>query len=182
MRCPESIEKMHERDTRLYGCQMGDRRHIESLLHTCGSQHRKSGLPYGHHILVVAENRKRLFCKAAGRNMEDTWQKFASYLVHIRNHQQESLRSRESGCQRTGLQRTVHGTCRTGLALHLSHLYDLTEKVLLSGSGPLVHIFGHRRRRRDRINCSMLAEQISYMCGGIVAIAGNEFFFFSHNM
>ena len=74
----------------------------------------------------------------------------------------------------------MHGTRGAGLTLHLSDLDGLAPEVLLAVGSPLVHVFRHRGRRRDRVDGSVLAEQVSDIRRCLVTITGDEFLFFSH--
>ena len=112
--------------------------------------------------------------------MEDGRDELAGNLVHVRDHQQQTLRSRESGGERTCVQRTVNSTCGTCLRLHLLHENGLAEEVLATCGSPLVHVLCHRRRRRDRIDSSHLGEHVSYMRRSCVTIHGHKFFLFCH--
>ena len=64
-------------------------------------------------------------------------------LVHIGNHQQQTLRCGEGRTERTGLERTVERTRSTRFGLHLHDLHGLSEDILSSPCGPFVHILGH---------------------------------------
>ena len=55
-------------------------------------------------------------------------------LVHIWNHQKQTLGSGESAGKSTCLKRSVNGTGGTCFTLHLGNLYGLAPKVLLSCS------------------------------------------------
>lgn len=79
--------------------------------------------------------------------MEYARQEFTGYFVHIRNHQQQTLRSGVRSGERTGLQRTVNGTC-TAFRLHFLHQYSFAEDVLTTCGSPFI-VFSHRRRGSD---------------------------------
>jgi hypothetical protein len=113
--------------------------------------------------------------------MEHAGEQLTSNLVHVGNHQQQARRSGVGGGERTSLQRAVDGTSGASLALHLLHGHCLTEDVLAASSGPLVNVFGHRRRRSNGIDGGYLGKHVTNVCRGLVAITGHEFLFFSHN-
>ena len=114
--------------------------------------------------------------------MEHARQEFARNLVHVRYHQQQALRSRVRGGQRTGLQRAVHRTGSAGFRLHFLYQYRFAEDVLAACGSPFVHIFCHGGRRRDGINSGHFREHIRDMRRGLVAITCQILLFFSHNL
>ena len=59
---------------------------------------------------MVAEDRQRVAGERTGRHVEYTGQKLAGDLVHVGDHQQETLRCGVGGGQGSGLERTVNGT------------------------------------------------------------------------
>ena len=76
--------------------------------------------------------------------MEHAREQLTGNLVHVGDHQQQTLRRGVGRGQGTCLQRTVNGTGGATLALHLLDHDGLTEDVLAAGGGPLVHVLGHR--------------------------------------
>ena len=176
----ETVEEVHERHARLEGGQMGHGGQVHGFLHAGGGQHREAGLTDAHHVLVVAEDGKGLGGQGTGRHVENGRKQFAGDLVHVGDHQQQTLGGGEGGGQAAGLQGTMHGAGGTAFALHLGHLNDLAEHILLAESGPLVHEFRHRRRRGNRIDGRVLTEQIRHVSRGEIAITSDEFFFFCH--
>ncbi len=116
------------------------------------------------------------------RHVEHGREHLTCYLVHVGNHEQQPLRGGECRGQSACLQRTVHGSSRPGLALHLGDLDGLAPKVLLAVSSPLVHVLRHCGGRRDRVDCGMLAEQVCYVGSSLVAVTSDEFLFCSHYM
>ena len=177
VRRTEAVEEVHERYAGFQRHDVSDTGQIHDLLHRRRSQHGETGLTGGHDVLMVAEDRQRLSGQSASRNVEYAREQFAGDLVHVGDHQQQTLRSSERRSQRTALQRTVHGTGGTGLGLHFDHLDGLAENVLATLCGPLVDEFGHGRRGRDGINSCHFGEHVSHMCRSVVTITGNEFLF-----
>ena len=107
--------------------------------------------------------------------MEDRRDHLTSDLVHVRNHQEKSLRCRERGCQSSCGERTMDGSCGTSLGLHLHDVYFLAPEVLLARGGPLLCILAHRRGRSNRVNCGYIAECICNIRSSGVSINGNHF-------
>ena len=176
VRGAESVEEVEERHARFERHDVRHARQIHHLLHRRGSQHGETGLARGHHVLMVAEDRQRLRGQRTRRDVEHARQQLARNLVHIGNHQQQTLRCGERRGQRAALQRTVHGTRGTGLRLHFDDLDRLAEDVLATLGRPLVDQFRHGRRRRDGIDCSHLREQVGDVCRSVVSITGDKFF------
>ena len=83
---------------------MGHQRQVHYLLYGGGAYLGVSGLPYGHDVGMISEYGKDLHGKRTGRNMENRRHEFAGYLVHIGQHQHQSLGSGERRCERTGRQ------------------------------------------------------------------------------
>ncbi len=176
VRRAEAVEEVQERHARFERHDVRHARQIHHLLHRRGGQHGEPGLAGGHDVLVVSENRQRLCGQRTRRDVEHARQQFAGNLVHIGNHKKQTLRSGERRGQRAALQRTVHGTRGTGLRLHFDDLDRLSEDILATLGGPLVHEFGHGRRRRDGIDCSHLRKQVGDVCRSIISITGDKFF------
>ena len=87
----EAIEEMDKRHTRLERRSVRNERHIHCFLHAVGGQQRKTGRAGSRHIRVVTKNRKCLRGQRAGSHMEDRGSQFTRDLVHIRDHQEETL-------------------------------------------------------------------------------------------
>ena len=81
---------------------MGDEREILRFLHGVRGEHREARLTARHNIAVVTKNAKSLTSEGARRNMEHRRGQLARNFIHIRNHQEKSLRSREGRRERTG--------------------------------------------------------------------------------
>jgi hypothetical protein len=100
---------------------------------------------------------------------------FARNLVHIGDHQQQTLRRRERGRQRAGLQRSVHRSRRAAFALHLSHVGYRSPYVGDPFRSPLVGPLSHGRRRSDRINRYGLVQAIRNVGYRLIRVHGLEF-------
>ena len=177
VRSTESVEEMEERNACLERHDMRDTCQVHHLLHGRSGEHREAGLTRGHHVLMVAEDRKRLGRQRTRRYVEYAGQQLAGDLVHIGNHQQQALRCRKSRSQRTALQRSVHGTGGTGLRLHLDYPDCFSENIFTTLSGPLIDKFRHRRGRSDGVNRRNLREHISYVGCRVITVACDKFLF-----
>ena len=180
VRGTEAVEEVEERYAALDSSEVCYSGEVHYLLYGSLSEHSETGLAASHDILMVTEDTEHVACQRTSRYMEDGRDELTGNLVHVRNHQQQTLRSRESGGERTCVQRTVNSTCGTCLRLHLLHEYGLSEQVLATCGSPLVHVLCHRRRRRDRIDSSYLGEHVSHMRRSCVTIHGHKFFLFCH--
>ena len=123
---------------------------------------------------MVAEDRQSLGGERPGRHMEDGGCQFPRDLVHVREHQHQSLRSRESRGERSRLQCTVDGTSRTAFALHFDDIGDIAPDISETPGSPLIRQFGHRRRRGDGIDCTNFIDAVGDVGGGLVAIHGGD--------
>ena len=75
--------------------------------------------------------------------MEDRGGQLAGDLEHVRDHQQQTLRSGKGGAQRTCLQCTVNGTGGTTLGLHFNNFGDGVPDVLFARGTLGVGDFAH---------------------------------------
>ena len=153
---------------------------IHNFLRICLSEHCKTGLTASINVRVVAEDVKCVRSYAACRNVEHAWKQLAGDLVHIRDHEEKTLRS-SIGCGKsTSVQRTVNCTGCTGFGLHLLNLNGSTENVLDTLSGPLINIVCHRAGRCDWVDTSNFREGIRNICGSVVTVHGFHFSFDCH--
>ena len=135
----EAVEEVDERDAALDGSQMCDGAEVHDLLRVGFSQHGETGLAAGVHVGVISEDVECLRSHAACGHMEHAGEQLTGDLVHIGDHQEQTLRRGVGGGQRARTQRAVDGTCRARLGLHFHHLDGGAEDVLESLCGPLVH-------------------------------------------
>ena len=178
----ETVEEVEERHAALEGGEVCHRGEVHHLLHRALGEECEARLAGAHHVGVVAEDGEGLGGEGAGAHVEHAGQQLAGNLVHIRDHQQQTLRSGVGGGQSTGLEATVHGTCGAGLALHLDDLHGLAEEVLTTAGGPLVDILGHRAGRGDGVDSCYLAEHVGNVCCSTVTVTCHKLFFFCHKL
>lgn len=176
----ETVEEVDERNAALYGCEMGDAGQIHNLLDAAFGEHGEAGLANRHDVLMVAENRKGMAGEGARADVKHTWEQLAGNLIHVGNHQQQSLTGCIGSCQSSCLKRAVNGTGSTPFALHFLNVNGTSEHILAACGRPFIDIFSHCRRRCDGIDGGYLCEQIADMGGCLVAIASQEFLFFTH--
>ncbi len=166
----EAVEEVDERNFRLERGKVRNRSHIHYFLHGVAADHGKAGLARSHNVCMIAENAQRVSSQRSCGNMEHAGQKLAGDFVHVGDHEQQALRSRESGSECAGSQRTVHSARSARLALQLRHLHSLAEDVFSSLSGPFIACLRHRRRRRDGVDGADIGKRISNMRGRCVTI------------
>ena len=160
VRSAEPVEEMQKRNTRFERGRVRDQRQVLRLLHRRRAKHCPAGRARGHHIAVIAEDRQRLCRERSRGDVKHGRRQFAGDLVHVRDHQQQSLRRRERRAERAGLKRTVDHSGSAAFALHLDHGRNRAPQILHASCRPRVRPFAHRRRRRDRINRDHLVERI----------------------
>ena len=56
------------------------------------AEHREACLTASHYVLVVTEDTQRVRCQRTCRHVENARQQLTCNLVHVRNHQQQTLR------------------------------------------------------------------------------------------
>ena len=171
----EAVEEVEERHAALQGGEVCHRGEVHHLLHRAFGEECETGLAGAHHVGVVAEDGEGLGGEGAGAHVEHAGQQFAGDLVHVGDHQQQTLRSGIGGGQSTGLEATVHGACGAGLTLHLHDLHGLAEEVLTTAGGPLVDVLGHGAARGDGVDSCYLAEHVGYCRRSAVTVASHKF-------
>ena len=181
MRCAEAVKEVHKRHTALNGRQMCHRRQIHGLLHIGRANHGKTRLGAGHNVAMVTKNGQSVSGQRTGRNVHYTGQKLAGNTIHIGNHQQQTLRGRKSGSQCTRSQNAVECTCRTALRLHFGNRNGLPKDIFTPCCLPLIHIFCHGGRRRNRIDSCNIGKRISHISSGLITVHCCLKLFFCHN-
>ena len=169
----ESVEEMQEGHGALQGRQMGYQSHIMRFLDRVGGQHGEAGLTAGHNVAVISEDVQRMIRQSAGADMEHSRGQLAADLVHVRDHQQQTLGSGEGGRQGAGGQGSVHSAGRAGFRLHLGNPHGLPEQVFPVMSGPFIRHFRHGGRRSDGVDGCHIAESVRDMADGGIAVNGD---------
>ena len=175
MRSAEAVKEMQERDAGFERGRMRDERQVHCLLDRIRREHRKSRSSAEHHIRVVAENREGVGRNRARADVECRSRKFACDLVHVGDHQQQALRSREGRGEGPGLERAMNRTGSAAFALHFDHVGHAAPDVGHFFRRPLVRPFAHVRRGGDGINGDDLIEAVGDICHCLVAVHGLEF-------
>ncbi len=103
-------KKLRNGTLALDGGKVSHRREVHDLLDVALGEHGEAGLAAGHDVGVVAEDVQGVGGDATGGDVEDARQLLARDLVHVRDHQEQALRSRVGGGQSAGAQRAVNGT------------------------------------------------------------------------
>ena len=87
----EAVEEVYERHAGLERRGVRDQPKVADLLDAVRGEQPEAGLTDRHHVAVVAEDRQRLACQRAGRDVKDRGRQFAGDLVHRGDHQQQAL-------------------------------------------------------------------------------------------
>ncbi|MBV6467451.1 MAG: hypothetical protein PGMFKBFP_02812 [Anaerolineales bacterium] len=170
----EAVEEMEEGNAGFEGGGLRDEGEVVRLLHGPGGEQRPARLPDGHHVLVVAEDGEGVRGDGARRHVEDRAGEFARDLVHVGDHQQESLRGGEGGGEGAGLERAVHRPGRAAFGLHLDHEGSRVPDVRPFFSGPLVREFAHGGGGGDGVDGDDFVDAMRHRCGGFVSVYGND--------
>ena len=103
-------------------------------------------------------------------------------LVHIRDHQKQSLGGREGGGERAGLERAMDGSRRAALRLHFHHSRDITPDVLPAIAGPGVRLLRHGGTWRDRVDGNHFVGAIGHGSDCIITICSyhRHYLFIAH--
>ena len=168
----EAVEEVDERNAGLDGSQVSYCGQVHNFLRIGLCEHGKAGLTACHNVGVVAEDVQSVGSNGTRGYVEYAREQLACDLVHVRDHQQKTLRCGVGGGESTCCQRAVYGACRTCLGLHFDNLYGSTENVLLTCGCPLVNAVCHRAGRGDRIDARNLGKRIRHMCRSGITVHG----------
>ena len=171
----EAVEEVDKGNLALQRGQMRHGGQIHDLLHVALAQHGEAGLTAGHHVGVVAEDVQRLGGHGTGGDVEHAGQLLCRDLVHVGDHQQQTLGRGVGGGQRTCAQRAVDSAGSARLGLHLHHLDLGAEDVLQAVGTPLIHEVRHGAGRGDGVDGCYLGKRIADMRRGVIAIHGLHF-------
>ena len=175
VRGTETVEEVDERNTGLDGCQMRNSRQVHDLLRIGLAQHCETGLAASHNVRVIAENVQRVRSYGTRGYVEDTGEQLACDLVHVRDHQQKTLRSGVGGGQSACSERAVNRTSCACLGLHLDYLNRVAEDVLLASGSPLVNVVCHGARGGNRIDTRDFSKCIRHMSRSSITVHGLHF-------
>ena len=166
----EAVEEVEHRETPGDGGKVGDGGEVHDLLHAVGRQNGEARLAHAHHVAVVAENAERVSREGAGGDVEHRGRLLRRELIHVRDHQQQTLRRRERAGVCAGGNGAVDRAGGAALGLHFHDGNALAEDVSSALRAPLVHALRHRGGRSDRIDDRRLGKGVGNMGGGSVAV------------
>ena len=109
------------------------------------------------------------------RNVDDIGCQFTGNLVHIGNHQQQSLGGCKGGAESTRLQRTMQCACGAAFALHLGHQWARAPNILRRSS---FHWSAHSPMGEDGVIGYIVitsAQPICYGSRGFIAVENHRF-------
>ena len=175
VRGSESVKEMQERNFPFDCRQMSNSAQVHNFLWIGGSQHRKTGLTACINVLMVAKDAQRMGSQCTGRNVDNARKQLPCDFIHIRDHEQQALRSSVSGSQRTSRQRAVNCTGSTSFRLHFYDLDRFPKNVFHTRSSPFISDFCHVGRRSNRVDCSDFSKGIRNMSGSGITIHSFHF-------
>ena len=179
VRCTETIEEVQERNTAFDCGQVSYAAQVHNFLYGVGNQHCETCLTACHNVGMVTEDGQSMCSQSTCCYVEYARQQFAGDFVHVRDHQQQTLRCCICCCQCTSCQGTVYCTCSTSFGLHFYNFYFLTKQVLFTVCCPVVCFFSHGRGRCDGEDTSYFCKRVGSICSSFVTI--HSFHNFSHN-
>ena len=180
MRCAESVEKVQERNTRTERRRMRNDRHILRFLYGVRREHSPARLTASHDVRMIAENRQGARCDGTCRNMKYRARQFACDFVHIRNHQEQALRSRKRRAQRSRRQRTVYGARSSRFRLHFDNRRHRAPNIFFVLCRQIVGNLTHRAGRSNRINRNYFAQRMRNASDRSVGVERYFLFFCCH--
>jgi len=177
MRGAEPVKVVQERNARFETRGMSNRRKVVRLLHGVRAQQGEASLTTRHDVGMIAKDRQRVCRQCARGDVHCEGRQLAGDPVHVRDHQEQTLRRRERRRERSGLQGAMDRTGGAAFGLHLRNLGRDPPEIRFSPAGPLVAEFSHRRTRRDREDGDCLAQAESYRRCRLVSVDSNANFF-----
>ena len=156
---------------------MGDQSEIRRFLYGVGTQKGKPGGAGGHNITVVAENRKSMGGNCTCRYVNHCRREFAGDLVHIGDHQEQSLGGGESGAQRSSLKGPVESAGGSCFALHFDNCRNNPPDILAAFRTPLVRPLAHGGSGSNGVDGDYLVEAVSDGGYRLICIENYEFRF-----
>ena len=104
VRSTESVKKVQERNASLDCRKMCDTAQVHNFLYRTGCQHCEPCLSAGHYVRVISEDTECMSRYTSRCHVEYARQQFACDLVHIRDHQKQTLRCGICGGQSSSCQ------------------------------------------------------------------------------
>ena len=104
VRGTESVEESKEGNFAFQSGEVSHQSQVVSFLDGGGGGHGITGGTASHNVGVIAEDGERLGGKRTGGNMEDGREHFTGDLVHVGDHQQQTLAGGIGDGQGTGTQ------------------------------------------------------------------------------
>ena len=175
VRGAEAVEEVDERNAALDCCTVCNSGQVHNFLRVGLAQHSETGLATCHNVGMVAKDIQCVRSNGTCGYVEYARQQLACNLIHVRDHQQKTLRCSIGGGQSTCCQRAVYGAGSACLRLHFYDLDGGAKDVLSTGSCPLVNVVGHRAGRGNRINTSNFGKRIGYVSRSGIAVHGFHF-------
>ena len=168
----EAVEEVQNGNAALDGSQMRNGTQVHNFLRIGFSHHSKTGLTAGVYVGVIAENVQGVRCNAASGYVDNARQQLTCDLIHIGDHEEQTLGCGVGGGQSTGCEGAVNGTGSTGLRLHFHNLNGVAHDVLQTAGRPGVGYVRHNGRGGNGIDGSYFGKRIRGMRRRGVAVHG----------
>mmetsp|Transcript_373 Transcript_373/g.902 ORF Transcript_373/g.902 Transcript_373/m.902 type:complete len:222 (-) Transcript_373:54-719(-) len=119
---------------------------------------------------MISEDRERLACQGPRCHMEDARHKLSCDLVHVGNHEQETLRGRESRGQSAHGQASMYSASRSRFGLQLRNAHGHAENVAQALRRPGLGELSHGRGRRDGEDEAIIAQAVGHVSCGLAPV------------
>ena len=156
----ETVKEVDEGNLAGQSGQVSNGAQVHDFLHVAFAQHGKAGLAAGHDVGVVTEDVQGVGGNGTGADVEHARQLLSSDLVHVGDHQQQTLGCGVGGGQGTGAQRTVDSTGSAGLGLHLDDLNLLIKESEKFGTAGLT---SHQSLHKGNLIIIKVTQNLGYI-------------------
>ena len=170
VRGTEAVEEVDEGNASLDCSEVRNSAEVHDLLRVGFCKHCETGLTTCIDIGMIAEDVKSVRSDASCGYVENCGKQLACDLIHIGDHEEQTLRSGVGGCESTCGQRTVNGSGSACFGLHLGDLDGRAENVFHALCRPLINIVSHGAGRGYRVDTGNLCERVRHICSSIVAV------------
>ena len=177
VRSTETVKEVEEGNSALDCGKMRNGSKVHDFLGVGFCEHRKTCLTASVNVAVFAEDVEGVGSYVTSGDVDNSREKFACHLVHIRDHKKKTLRCGISCGESAGSERAVNSTCSTCFGLHFHNLYLFTENVLETGRRPCIGHFSHRAGRSDGVDSGNFRKRVRNVRGGGVTVHRNLFSF-----
>ena len=143
VRCAETVEEVYERNLSLERGEVRYGSHIHNFLYGVAAEQGEACLTSCHYVSLIAEDVESVSCDSSCCYMEHAGSQLAGDFIHVRDHEEKTLRRRERSGESACCERAVDCACCACLGLHLLNLHNLTEDIFSALRSPFVAGFCH---------------------------------------